>query len=149
MFYICYGFKKFRKSGKCRVRIKIRIRNSGKKNFQIFFLFNSEQFLLNGYFSKMVISPKKVGFLLISCTPASSRKQKDWCSSNWYQNDHNGAEFDPPQVPAIFFPEKKPDPEIQEKFRMPNFKIFWLDFNNGLQKKLLYGAILNSLCNFL
>ena len=31
MVHIHYGFEKFEKSGKCRIRIKIRIRYSGKK----------------------------------------------------------------------------------------------------------------------
>ena len=61
--HLCLGFKKFEKSGKFRIRMKIRIRNSGKKNFLKFFFFNCEQFLLNACLSKMNISPKKISFL--------------------------------------------------------------------------------------
>ena len=64
MVYTCQGFKKFEKSGKCRIRIKIRIRNSEKNFFWIFLFFNCEQFLLNKFSSKMVINPKKYVFCI-------------------------------------------------------------------------------------
>ena len=64
MIHIHYGFEKFEKSGKCRIRMKIWIRNSGKKFFFLkFFFFNCEQFSLNTFLSKMGIYPQKWIFL--------------------------------------------------------------------------------------
>ena len=47
MVHVCYRFEKFEKSGKCRIRMKIRIWNSGKKILLKFFFFDCEQFLTN------------------------------------------------------------------------------------------------------
>ena len=103
MFYICYRFKKFRKSRKFTVRTKIRI------------LLNSEQFLLIAFFKKMVISAKKVCFLHFSYLPASASKPNcinNLCSKSRLQN---GKEFDPHQVPPRKNSGKKPDPENPKK----------------------------------
>ena len=131
MFHTSYRCKKFEKSGKCRIRTKIRIRNSGKKKFLNFLFFNCEQLLLNKFFSKMVIYPKKVCFLHFSCAPASSSKPNclhDLCSK---YGQKLGTEFDHLQVSAKIISGKKPDPENPGKIRIWNFWILRSDFMNG------------------
>ena len=112
-----------------------------KKISQKIFFFNSEQLLLIAFFKKMVISAKKVCFLHFSYLPASASEPNciyNLCSKN---GQKNGKEFDRAQACPIFFPGKKPDPENPGKFRIPNFEIFWSDFDNGQQKLLFYGVI--------
>ena len=125
MVHIHYGFEKFEKSGKCRIRMKIRIRNSGKNFFLKFFFFNCEQFLLNTFLSKMIIYPKKicflpkkVCFLHFSYLPPSATGPNciyNLCSKS---GQKIGKEFDPLQVLTIFFSGKKPDPENPGKIRI-------------------------------
>ena len=146
--HICYRFEKFKKSGKCRIRIKIRIRNSGKKIFFEILFFNCEQFLLNTFFSKMVIYPKKVCFLHFSCAPASSSKPNclyNLCSKS---GQKIGKELDHLQVSAKIISGKKPDPENPGKIRIWNFWILRSDFKNGQYLVLFYKEILKLFCNF-
>ena len=131
MFHICYGCKKFKKSGKYRIRTKIRIRIPGKKFFWIFLFFNCEQFLLNKFFPKMILYPKKVCFLHFSCAAACSSKPNciyNLCSKS---GQKFGKELDRPQPSAIYFSGKKPDPENPGKIRISNFCYFGSDFKNG------------------
>ena len=124
MVHICYGCKKFEKSGKCRIRIKIRIRIPGKKFFLNFLFFNCEQFLLNKFSSKMVINPKKVCFLHFSYLPPPATRPNciyNLCSKSGLQN---GKEFDQCQVPPRKISGKKPDPENPEKNPDPKFRVF-------------------------
>ena len=132
MVHIHYRFKKFEKSGKCRIRMKIRIRNSGKKKFFLkFFFFNCEQFLLNACLSKMNIFPKKISFLPekvcflhFSSSPHSSTRPNclyNLCSKS---GQNIGKEFDFAQVRTLFFSGKKPDPENPGKIRKRNFRNF-------------------------
>ena len=121
MVHIHYGFEKFEKSGKCGIRMKIQIRNSGKKNFLKFFFFNCEQFLLNTFLSKMIIYPKKmcflpkkVCFLYFSCSPPSSTRPNclyNLCCKSGQKIDQ---EFDFAQVRPLFFSGKKPDMKFPE-----------------------------------
>ena len=130
MVHTCQGFKKFEKSGKCRIRIKIRIRNSGKNFFFEILFFNCEQFLLNTFFSKMVICPKKVCFLHFSCAPASSSKPNclyNLCSK---YGQKIGKELDRLQVSPNKNSGKKPDPENPGKIRLSNSNYFGSDFKN-------------------
>ena len=111
MFHTSYRCKKFKKSGKCRIRIKIRIRNSGKKFFWIFLFFNCEQFLLNKFFSKMVLYPKKVCFLHFSCAAACSSKPNCIYNLCTKSGQKIGKELDHLQVSPNKNSGKKPDPE--------------------------------------
>ena len=134
MVHTCYRCKKFKKSGKCRIRIKIRIRNSGKKIFWIFLFFNCEQFLLNTFLSEMIIYPKKmcflpkkVCFLYFSCSPHSSTRPNclyNLCSKSGQKIDQN---FEFAQVRPLFLSGKKPDPENPGKIRIWNSGNFWTD----------------------
>ena len=134
MVHIHYGFEKFEKSGKCRIRMKIRIRNSGKNFFLKFFFFNCEQLLLNTFLSKMIIYPKKICFLPkkvcffhFSSSPHSSTRPNclyNLCSKS---GQKIGKEFDFAQVRPLFFSGKKPDPENPGKIRISNSENFWTD----------------------
>ena len=142
MVRICYGFKKFEKSGKCIVRIT----KSGsgipeKKFFLKFFFFNCEQFLLNTFLSKMIIYPKKmcflpkkVCFLYFSCSPHSSTRPNclyNLCSKS---GQKIGKELDHLQPSANKNSGKKPDPENPGKIRLSNSNYFGSDFKNGHYK---------------
>ena len=128
MVHTSYRCKKFKKSGKCRIRMKIRIRNSGKKFFLNFFIFNCDQFLLNKFSSKIVIYPKKVCFLHFSYLPASASRPNciyNLCSKSRLQN---GKEFDPVQVHTIFFSGEKTGSGKSGKNPDIIFLLFWVRF---------------------
>ena len=136
--HICYRFEKFKKSGKCRIRIKIRIRNSGKKIFFDFLFFNFEHFLLNKCFLKMALYPKKVCFLHFSCAPPSSTKPNclhNLCSK---YGQKIGKELDHLQPSTNKNSGKKPDPENLGKIRIWNFQYFWSDIEIGQYNFLFF-----------
>ena len=123
MVHIHYGFEKFEKSGKCGIRMKIQIRNSGKKNFLKFFFFNCEQFLLNKFSSKMVINPKKVCFLHFSYLPASASRPNCIYNLCTKIGQKIGKEFDQVQVHPRKISGKKPDIK---------FLSFWVRFQEWI-----------------
>ena len=139
MVHTFYRCKKFKKSGKCRIRIKIRIWKSRNNFFfWIFIFFNCEQLLLNKFFSKMVIYPKKVCFLHFSYLPASASRPNciyNLCSKIGLQN---GKEFDLVQVRTRKISGKKPDPENPGKIRIWNFLYLWSDIEFGQYNILFY-----------
>ena len=123
----------------------IQIRNSGENFFLKFFFFNSDQFLLNTFLSKMIIYPKKmcflpkkVCFLYFSCSPHSSTRPN--CLYNLCRKSGQkiGKEFDFAQVRTLFFSGKKPDPENPGKIRIWNFLYLWSDIEFGQYNKLFY-----------
>ena len=125
--HISYRFEKFKKSGKCRIRIKIRIWNSGKNFFFDFLFFNCEHFLLNNFFLKMALYPKKVCFLHFSCAPPSSTKPNclyNLCSK---YGQKIGKKLDHLQLSTNKNSGKKPDPENPGKIRKWNSGNFWTD----------------------
>ena len=122
MVHIYYGFEKFEKSGKCRIRMKNRIRNSGKKFFLKFFVFNCEQFLLNTFLSKMIINPKKVSFLPkkacflhFSCTPHSSTDRRTDVVKFGYKIYKMAYSLTLRKSAHCFFPGKNRIRKIREK----------------------------------
>ena len=148
MFHTCYRCKKFKKSGKCRIRTKIRIRNSGKNFFFDFLFFNCEHFLLNKCFLKMALYPKKVCFLHFSCAPPSSTKPnftQNLCSKS---GQKIGKELDHLQVSANKNSGKKPDPENPGKNPDLKFPIFWSDIEIGQYNFLFYIKMQKFFCNF-
>ena len=137
MVHICYGCKKFEKSGKCRIRMKIRI--PGKKFFWIFLFLNCEQFLLNKFFSKMVLYPKKVCFLHFSCAAACSSKPNGIYNLCTKSGQKIGKELDHLQVSPNKNSGKKLDPEnpgkIWEKSgKNPDIKflLFWVRYQEWI-----------------
>ena len=132
MFHICYGCKKFKKSGKYRIRTKIRIRIPGKKIFWIFLFFNCEQFLLNKFFPKMILYPKKVCFLHFSCAAACSSKPNCIYNLCTKSGQKIGKELDHPQK----FQEKTgsgksgKNPDIK-------FLLFWVRYQEWILQMIV------------
>ena len=96
----------------------------------------------------MTVTPKKVCFLHLSCSPHSSTRPNclyNLCSKS---GQKNGKEFDLLQVPTRKNSGKKPDPEIPGKIRFPNFWYLMSDFHKGQQNVLFHEAIKNFSCYF-
>ena len=147
----CHRYKKFKKSGKCRIRIKIRIRNSG--NF--FFFFNCEQFLLNACLSKMNISPKKISFLpeKVCFLHFSSSPHFSTFSTFHYiyvvkVGKILAKSLTLPKSTQYFFPGKNQIQKIREKSGYEILGIFEQILLYGHAKLMIYKFWTEIFCNF-